>query len=40
VQNKRGTIINAFGDGFPDVSSDLGMYQKRFDINSLEEVHR
>ena len=40
VQNKRGTIINAFGDGFPDVSSDLPMYQKRFDINSLEEVHR
>ena len=40
VQNKRGTIINAFGDGFPDVSSDLPKYQKRFDINSLEEVHR
>ena len=40
VQNNRGTIINAFGDGFPDVRSDLSMYQKRFDINALEEVHR
>ena len=40
VQNNRGTIINAFGDGFPDVSSDLPIYQKRFDINRLEEVHR
>jgi hypothetical protein len=40
VQNNRGTIINAFGDGFPDARTDLAVYQKRFDINSLEEVHR
>ncbi len=40
VQNNRGTIINAFGDGFPDVRKDVPQYLSRFDTARLEEVHR
>jgi len=40
VQNKRGTIVNGFGDGFPNVMSNLHWYDKHYDVNNLEVLHR
>ena len=40
VQNNRGTIINAFGDGFPNVLTDAQAYNRRYEVNMLEELHR
>ena len=40
VQNNRGTIINGFGDGFPNVTSDLKWYDNHYDTANLEVLHR
>ena len=37
MQNKRSTIINAFDDGFPDVTSD-NAHTTNCNINSLKEL--
>jgi hypothetical protein len=40
VQNQRGTIVNGFGDGFPNVMTNLHWFDKHYDINNLEVLHR
>ncbi len=40
VQNQRGTIVNGFGDGFPNVMTNLHWFDKHYDINNLEILHR
>jgi hypothetical protein len=40
VQNQRGTIVNGFGDGFPNVLANLHWFDKHYDINNLEVLHR
>ncbi len=40
VQNNRATIINGFGDGFPNVLANLEWFNRHYDTNILEEMHR